>query len=227
MKNKKENIEDIEKNKKNEEKMGNKKENNEDIEEKKNEEKMGKEIKKKDIEDINEYGNTKFLNSIWTVWIHKSDCTSWTEESYTNIYAINNVGSFWRFYNNFHLLDKNKYQYFVMRNKIKPIWEDNENRNGTICSFKVDYGICAFTCISLLIMNETFIKNNEEINGISYTTKNKSALLKIWFKNIFNKITGKESIEFLNKFNITARNNKFGNKNVSIRYAQIKPEYTN
>jgi len=73
-------------------------------------------------------GNNNYLNSIWTVWVHKTDCIVWTEQSYKNIYTIDSVGSFWRFFNNFHLLDKNAYQFFIMRNQTKPIWEDNDNK---------------------------------------------------------------------------------------------------
>ncbi|NBX75046.1 MAG: hypothetical protein EBQ92_00630, partial [Proteobacteria bacterium] len=76
------------------------------------------------LENANELGNNKYFNSPWTVWIHKSDCDTWTEDSYTNAYLINNIGSFWRFFNNFQLIDKLKNQIFIFKNKIKPIWED-------------------------------------------------------------------------------------------------------
>lgn len=190
--------------------------------------------------ELGDLGNTMYLQSPWTVWVHKSDCQVWTEESYTNIYVINSIGSFWRFFNNFHLLDKSRNQFFIMRNKIKPIWEDNENRNGGICSIKldcfskhgkIDIGIEIMVCICLLIMNETFVQDNEEINGISYSIKNKSILIKLWCKNFSNKITDKLPIGLFNKLDNLLRNSDkmlFGRKSdnkISIRYTQIKPEY--
>ena len=55
-----------------------------------------------------------------------------------------------------------------MRNKIKPIWEDNNNRNGGICSLKIDcydrnakkdIGCEILTCLCILMMNESFNEN--------------------------------------------------------------------
>lgn len=184
-------------------------------------------------EHENELGNTKFLNSSWTVWMHKAnvgkDVKEWLESTYTSIYVINSIGSFWRFFNNFQMLDKVNYQYFIMRNKIKPIWEDNDNRNGSICSFRVEYGPSAMTCMSLLIMNETFMTGNEDINGISYLIKNKSILIKVWYKIGTNKVVDKIPIEFMNKLDAFIKNNdKFGkheNSSITIRHTPIEPQY--
>ena len=149
-------------------------------------------------DNSNTLGNNLFLNSPWTVWIHKSDCNIWTEDSYTNIYVINSIGSFWRFFNNFHRLDKVTNQLFIMRNKVKPIWEDNIFRHGGMLSVKLNtfsrqgrgdvdlMAMCsaAMCCISLLIMNETLIPNTmKEIHGISYTVKPSSVLIKIWCRD--------------------------------------------
>ena len=194
-------------------------------------------------------GNNLYLHSPWTVWTHKSDCNVWTEDSYTNIYVINSLGSFHRFFNNFHLLDKIKNQLFIMRNKIKPIWEDNENRNGGICSIKIDcfnrqgkidMGTNVMVCICMLVMNETFLPSNDEINGISYSIKNKSVLIKLWCKNYTHDIIQKLPISYFNKLDTVLRNmdkhsfgrssdkHSFGRKpenKISIRYTPIKPEY--
>ena len=196
------------------------------------------------LDNSNEMGNTMFLNSPWTVWIHKADCQVWTEESYTNIYVVNSIGSFWRFFNNFHALDKVRNQFFIMRNKIKPIWEDNDNRNGGICSIKldcyskqgrIDIGVEIMMCVCLLVMNETLVQANEEINGISYSIKNRSVLIKLWCKNFTNKIAEKLPIGLFSKLDTMMRNmdRDRGNFNrkplvdnkISIRYTQIKPEY--
>ncbi len=205
------------------------------------EENENKQLYIETIDNANDLGNNMFLNSPWTVWVHKSDCQVWTEDSYTNIYVINSLGSFWRFFNNFHLLDKVRNQLFIMRNKVKPIWEDNENRNGGICSIKLDcyskqgksdIGVVAMTAICLLIMNETFVQHNEEINGISYSIKNRSVLIKVWCKNFNTKISEKIPLGFFNKLDTTLNSldkysydRKKGENKLSIRYTQIKPEY--
>ena len=192
-------------------------------------------------ESNEEFGNNEYLNSSWTVWIHKVDCKVWTEQDFKDIYVINSIGSFWRFFNNFHLLDKTTNQFFIMRNQIKPIWEDNDNRRGGTCSIKLDcyskygkmdVGSEVMTCICLLMMNETLIPSTNEINGISYAIKNRSVYIKIWCKNGKNDITESLPVVFFSKLNMlfkaSDRGNNFGKhkceSKISLLWSLIKPE---
>lgn len=185
--------------------------------------------------DENE-GKNNYLNSQWTVWVHRNDCNDWSIASYQNIFLIDSIASFWEFFNNFYLLNKEDNQYFIMRNKIKPKWEDNNNRNGGICSLKMDcydrnskfdIGCEIMVILCILIMNETFIQENTEINGISYSVKLRSIYIKIWTKDYKNDIKDKLPKNLMNKFNNVVRNHvyrKFEN-NISVRYTQIEPEH--
>jgi hypothetical protein len=181
-------------------------------------------------------GKNNYLNSQWTVWVHRNDCNDWGINSYKNIYLIDSIGSFWEFFNHFHKINKEDNQYFIMRNKIKPIWEDNNNRNGGICSLKMDcydrnnktdVGCEIMICLCILIMNETFIQENSEINGISYSVKNRSIYVKLWTKEFQNDIKEKLPQNLMTKFNNVVRNNMFKkfDNNISVRYTSIKPEY--
>jgi len=187
-------------------------------------------------------GNDKFLSSTWSIWVHRTDCTGWTEDTYKHVYTIKSIGTFWRFFNNFHLFDKYANQFFVMRGLIKPVWEDNGNRTGGICSIKldcysrsgkIDIGSEVMICLCLLMMNETLIQNNEEINGISYSIKNKCVLIKIWYRDYHSNITDKLPISFFNKLDVIMKNankNNYGDKKnenyISIQCKPIKPEST-
>lgn len=185
--------------------------------------------------DDNE-GKNNYLNSQWTVWVHRNDCDDWSISSYQNVFLIDSIASFWEFFNNFYLLNKEDNQYFIMRNKIKPKWEDNNNRNGGICSLKMDcydrnskfdIGCEIMVVLCILIMNETFIQENTEINGISYSVKSRSVYIKIWTKDYKNDIKDKLPKNLMNKFNNVVRNHvyrKFEN-NISVRYTQIEPEH--
>jgi hypothetical protein len=181
-------------------------------------------------------GKNNYLNSQWTVWVHRNYCEDWTVASYKNIFLIDSIGSFWEFFNNFHKINKEDNQYFIMRNKIKPIWEDNNNRKGGICSLKMDcydkngksdIGSEIMICLCILIMNETFIQENSEINGISYSIKNKSIYIKIWTKDFKNDISSKLPKNLITKFNNVIRSNMFKkfDNNISVRYTPIQPEY--
>lgn len=191
------------------------------------------------------YGNNLYLNSSWTVWKHDTECTTWTEESYEYMYTIDSIGKFWRFFTYFKDCDKHKYYYFIMRNKIKPIWEDNENRYGGICSIKIDlynkysklnYGIDIMLVLCLLMMNETLIKDAKQINGISYAVKRQSLYIKIWCRNYDVNIANMLPLGLINKLDeilkIDNEINKFKNsfkfdakrKYISIKFEQIKPD---
>ena len=188
-------------------------------------------LKKEILNDENDYidcGSITYLNSPWTVWIHMNNSTEWTESSYINIFTINNMNTFWLFFNNFHRLDKENNHFFIMRDKIKPIWEDNSNRDGGICSIKIDnnhkdidIGNEIMLCYCLLIINETLICDNYCINGISYSIKHSSIYIKIWTKN-------KNLLNFIpqnliNKFNTFITSKK--NTKLSIKYTDIVPQF--
>jgi hypothetical protein len=190
-------------------------------------------------EHYGEIGNDKKLNAYWTVWVHKNDCKDWTLNGYQKRYIINNIGSFWRFFNNFQFYDTVNNQFFIMREEIAPIWEDLNNKFGGLCSlkidsvqrgFKTDISVEIFNIISMLIMNETFIQHNENINGISFCVKRKSAFIKIWTKVLYDETKFIEELPktLMNKFNTELQKQirtPRDNFKISIQYKEIKPEY--
>jgi hypothetical protein len=127
-----------------------------------------------------------------------------------------------------------------MRGEIAPIWEDVNNKFGGICSikidstqrgFKTDISTEIYWSICVMIMNETFIFNTEDINGISYNVKKKNILIKLWTKTFYenNKFIEELPKLIFNKFNSELQKqlmNIFGpDYKMSIQYKQIKPEY--
>lgn len=187
-------------------------------------------------------GNNLKLNTYWNVWVHRTNSDDWTLTGYQKIYMINSVGSFWRFFNNFHTFDKFSNHIFIMREDIAPIWEDVNNKFGGICSIKLDSLSRGYrtdisseimTTLCILIMNETFVKSNN-INGISFSIKKRSVLIKLWTK------TFEQGNDFTNSLPVTLFdriNNEldcsdkyssaFNRKEnmISIQYKPIKPEY--
>ena len=190
--------------------------------------------------DYGDIGNEKKLNSYWTVWVHRLNCNDWTINGYQKIYVINSIGSFWRFFNNFQLINTYTNQIFIMREEIAPIWEDVNNKFGGICSIKIDsiqrgmktdLSTESFATICMLIMNETLVQNNKNINGISYSVKKRSSLVKIWTKTYEESkdFTKELPVTLINKFNQELQRQSKSVLNndgkISIQYKQIKPEY--
>ena len=193
-------------------------------------------------EDKVKTGEDKQLNSKWNVSLHNVD-KNWDLESYDDIFNFDTIGGFWKFFNNFHLLDKIKNHVFIMRDGITPIWEDVNNRNGGICSFKIDYlskggrndiGSEIMMSLCILLITETFVRENICINGISYAIKNKSIMIKLWIKNFDDNIhfQNRLPVNFFNKLDFILRNCDVNHgysfndtSKVNVKYSKIEPQF--
>jgi len=181
--------------------------------------------------------NNKYFNAKWTVWLHRIEETSWKEDSYKYLHTIDTINTFWDFFTYFNEYDKVNNYFFIMRNKIKPIWEDNENRNCTICSIKIfnvynnntnlEFGTELMIMLTLSIINETLIMNNEIINGITYGVKKNCVLIKIWFKGEEKDLTlSKELINKIEENYKQLNNNRNIDKYKLLKFSKIESENT-
>lgn len=189
-----------------------------------------------DIIDIpDNFEEDKLLN-YYRVLGHHNEDKSWDYISYYNITTLNywkDVSSFLSTLNTVKgecsLTD---FDIFVMKNEISPMWEDNENRNGSICSIKIDSlidGYEIFRVLLINICNNTLLYFSTEtwntINGISFSSKkidnikdeNYCVIVKLWFK--LNYITQGSIDKYINP-HINELIKKY-----SIKVKAIKPEY--
>jgi hypothetical protein len=139
------------------------------------------------------------LNNKWILWYHDPLDTNWDITSYKNLQEITNMKEFWEIYK---FMDKNIVEnsmLFMMRDGIKPLWEDEKNVPGGCWSFKITKGeldktwlnLAAYLCGESLIANK---KNYELLNGISISPKKNFCIVKIW-----NGDKKQNSLELLNK----------------------------
>jgi len=176
------------------------------------------------------------LSNYYRVLGHHNDDKSWDYISYYNITTLNDwqdVSSFLGTLNTVKgecsLTD---FDIFVMKNEISPMWEDNENRNGSICSVKIDSLVDGYEIFRVLltnICNNTLLCFSSDtwntINGISFSSKkidnikddNYCVIIKLWFK--LNYITQGSIDRFINP-HINELIKKY-----SIKVKAIKPEY--
>lgn len=131
--------------------------------------------------------NTKYhmLNNSWTLWAHLPNISDWSLKSYTPIMDINSVEK---------LLQLNKIiedkvithcMLFLMKNQIKPTWEDPSNKHGGSISFKVtnDTVVDVWKRLTMLICGETISESNSFINditGLTISPKKSFCIIKIW-----------------------------------------------
>jgi hypothetical protein len=130
----------------------------------------------------------EFTNK-WNLWFHY-DKNNWSIDGFKNIYTITNSETFWKLYNNWDtiggILGKH---YFLMKDNIKPIWEDENNINGGCWSFKILNNVAyeIWEELSILLVCNELLQNKDDCIGLSISIKkNNYSVIKIWNKNSYN-----------------------------------------
>ena len=78
------------------------------------------------------------LNNNWTLWIHLPHDTNWTIESYKKICSFSYLEQAISLLNYIQENLVINCMLFIMREDIKPIWEDEKNKNGSCYSYKIN-----------------------------------------------------------------------------------------
>ena len=177
------------------------------------------------------------IGNYFKVLGHHNDDQNWDYISYHNICTLTKWKDIPQLFNT---LNKSggeckftDFDIFIMKNDISPMWEDLENRNGSICSIKVDSLKEGYKILKELLIytaNNTLMEFSPEswdkINGLSFSPKRMDnagsdssfcVIIKIWFKQNYG-----------NNANI----DKYLNPNIqellkrySVKVKAIKPEY--
>lgn len=146
--------------------------------------------------------DTKFKNK-WNIWFHHTK-DDWSINGYRKIYTIETISDFWKLYNNWDKLGGiNSKHFFIMKNNITPMWEDEENKNGGCWSFKIQEKESPqlWEELSLYLVSETISKINDDIQGLSICLKkNNHSIIKIWNKDTKNNNNKNINDEIINKY---------------------------
>lgn len=140
------------------------------------------------------------LNNNWSFYLHLHDTSDWSLKSYIKILEFDDAENAILLNDeiNYDLIKKS--MIFVMKDNVKPMWEDENNKNGGCFSFKIankDVEKIWKEVYYRLIGQSITIEqcDYEKINGITLSPKKKFCILKIWMKdcvlddpNIFVKI---------------------------------------
>jgi len=116
------------------------------------------------------------------------DNNDWSIDSYIKVLEFDNVEQAILLNDeiNYDLIKKS--MIFVMKGDVKPIWEDENNKNGGCFSFKIAnkdvekvWKEVYYRLIGESLTNEQC--KYENINGITLSPKKKFCILKIWMKD--------------------------------------------
>ena len=127
--------------------------------------------------------NTKLKYNL-VIWYHY-DKDNWTITGYKQLYTIKTIQEFWQIYNNWTKVGgiTNKH-YFIMKEGVSPIWEDELNKNGGSWSYKIqeDFVEELWEDLSIYFVCEQLCPTiPNEIMGLSIRLrKNNEVVIKIW-----------------------------------------------
>jgi len=138
------------------------------------------------------------LQNKWNLFFHNLKDNNWNLDSYQHIYEFNDLENFWKLYNNYP--NYNFGLYFLMKEGVSPIWEDDNNEKGGTYSFKINKSIIsdAWEEISIKLIGETLSSNHKLITGISLHPKNNCYIIKIWASSNDFKLSFKTNLKYFN-----------------------------
>ena len=132
--------------------------------------------------------NFHSLSDKWVFWAHLPHDTDWTMNSYKTLLKVSSVEEMIAILDCLpNMLVKNCMM-FMMRDGIKPMWEDKANCNGGCFSYKINNNhvkqvwdqLCCLVVGNTLSSDNKFMKN---ITGITISPKKSFCIIKIWMKD--------------------------------------------
>jgi hypothetical protein len=131
------------------------------------------------------------LNDKWSMWAHLPHDTDWSIDSYKRIYTFGNVEDAIAITETLPEVLVKNCMLFLMRDGIKPIWEDPKNRQGGCFSYKISnkYVYEVWRELSYVLVGETisaqssFVSN---VTGITISPKKNFCIIKIWMSTCAN-----------------------------------------
>lgn len=128
-----------------------------------------------------------FLNDRWTLYFHDPNDEKWDIQSYKEIGSMSTVQEFINAAASFHDL-WSKGMFFLMREHIRPMWEDDNNKDGGCFSYKIMkpevpeawFQLCA-KCLGETILDPKIrAVDFEKVCGVSISPKKNYCILRIW-----------------------------------------------
>lgn len=121
-------------------------------------------------------------NNSWTLYAHLPHVTDWGIESYTKVMTINSIEEIIELYDLLSPKLMSSCMLFLMKNDIKPLWEDPSNKYGGSFSYKVNNQVVPqiWKELSYLLVGSTLTSNYNSLNGITISPKKNFCIIKIW-----------------------------------------------
>lgn len=131
------------------------------------------------------------LSNAWTIYAHLPHDTDWSLESYKTLFTTTKVEEFITVTESLPDQLISNCMLFIMKDSIKPIWEDVHNKNGGCFSYKISNKLvpAIWRKFSYKLIGNTLFKSNKtknNVNGITISPKKNFCIVKIWFSDCTN-----------------------------------------
>ena len=137
---------------------------------------------------INNRDTVHKLNDEWTLWAHLPHDTDWSVKSYKKLYTFSSIEEAVALYDSIPEKLIVNCMLFLMRNGIKPTWEDEKNRRGGCFSYKIVNKTVPtiWKQLSYMLVGESLTDNTElmySINGVTISPKKHFCIIKLWLSS--------------------------------------------
>ena len=134
---------------------------------------------------------THQLSDKWSFFAHLPHDTDWSLNSYKQIYTVETVEETIGILETMPDILVKNCMLFLMRQGVKPIWEDPKNRNGGCFSYKISNKSIfeAWKEICYALVGDNISKTPyfvRSVTGITVSPKKNFCILKIWLSNCDN-----------------------------------------
>jgi len=131
------------------------------------------------------------LSDHWTLWAHLPHNTDWSIKSYIPISTFTTVEDTIVVTETLPNILVENCMLFIMRDGIKPTWEDPKNRNGGCFSYKVSNKSVSkvWKELSYVVVGGSISKQMSFVNsvtGITISPKKNFCIIKIWMSDCSN-----------------------------------------
>jgi len=131
------------------------------------------------------------LSDKWTLWAHLPHNTDWSIASYIKIFTYSTVEETIAVTETLPSILVENCMLFMMRDGVKPTWEDPKNRNGGCFSYKISNKTVAkvWKELSYVVVGGTVSKQSGYVNnvtGITISPKKNFCIIKIWMSDCSN-----------------------------------------
>ena len=152
------------------------------------------------------------LSNKWVIWYHSVNDNSWSVNSYTPMVSFDTAEKA------ITLLYKCLYEQhivramlFVMKNDIKPLWEDRDNIKGGCFSFKIQnkhvFEIWRMLILKVItgdLFEDETVMNC--VNGITVSPKKYFCIVKIWMNTCKYNDASQLNIKDINAIHLYSEN---------------------